>query len=165
MNESFAIDLDAERVAVDGAWYTKADLAGKIKEMVDGGDFRVARPSAALEALEQALASLTSLTLKLPAATYAALSGAAARSGRTAEALARELLERSIAAPQSGGQVTSPPMALQSPPVPLTAVVGGAAAEGAPISLTPKRPVAVASPPAPAPAAVSEAESGWFKKR
>ncbi|HUB07331.1 MAG TPA: hypothetical protein VMB50_10025 [Myxococcales bacterium] len=183
MTESFTIDLDSERVAMDGAWYSKEDLARKIKEMVDGGDFRVARPSAALEALEQAIASLATLTVRLPAPTFAALSGAANRSGRSLEALARDLLERSIAAPQTSGQVSSPPMQLQqtqaapmqlqqpqAAPMPLTMVVkGGAAAEPpaepTPIPLTPKHAAVPVLAPAPAPTPMSDAESGWFKRR
>ena len=175
MNESFTIDLDSERIALDGAWLSKEDLARKIKELVDSGDFRVARPSAALEALEQALASLATVTVKLPASTLSALQGAANRSGRTLEALARELLERSIAAPATGGQVSSPPIAVQpappAAPVPLTAVVKGGAAvepgsEAVPIPLTPKPPVSPAAPAGQVPSApMSEAESGWFKRR
>ena len=56
MPESFSIDLDFERVLLDGAWYSRDDSTLRIKTMVDSGDFKVGRPSAALEALELALA-------------------------------------------------------------------------------------------------------------
>ena len=42
------IDLDSESVWLDGAWYTRQDLARRIKEMIETGDFRVSRPSQAL---------------------------------------------------------------------------------------------------------------------
>ena len=51
------IDLDAAAVWLDGAWYTREALAHRIKEMIEAGDFRVSRPSQALERLEAALAA------------------------------------------------------------------------------------------------------------
>ena len=89
MPETFSIDLDAERVALDGAWYSRDDLAQKIKAMVDAGDYKLGHPSAALEALETALAELTSVSIKLPRSVLNALSGAANRSGKTVDALTR----------------------------------------------------------------------------
>ena len=43
------IDLDSESVWLDGAWYTREELARHIKEMIEAGDFRVSRPSQALD--------------------------------------------------------------------------------------------------------------------
>ncbi len=43
------IDLDSESVWLDGAWYTRDELARRIKQMIESGDFRVSRPSQALE--------------------------------------------------------------------------------------------------------------------
>ena len=45
------IDLDSESVWLDGAWYTRDALAQRIREMIQQGDFRVSRPSQALERL------------------------------------------------------------------------------------------------------------------
>lgn len=157
MTETFPIDLDSEKVSLDGAWYGREDLARTIREMVGSGNFHVSRQSAALEALEQTLASLVGLNLKLPAGTFAALSGAASRSNRTVEALARELIERSIAAPPTQGTVASPPVAVQPPAAPLPLTPGKAAEPEAPIALTPKKPAQVA--------AAGDAESSWFKRR
>src|SRR6266540_2267119 len=61
------IDLDSESVWLDGAWYTRQDLARRIKDMIETGDFRVSRPSQALERLEAALAQARVLTVRMPA--------------------------------------------------------------------------------------------------
>ncbi|HET7825630.1 MAG TPA: hypothetical protein VFK90_09865, partial [Anaeromyxobacter sp.] len=60
------IDLDSESVWLDGAWYTRQDLARRIKEMIETGDFRVSRPSQALERLEAALAQARVVTVRMP---------------------------------------------------------------------------------------------------
>ena len=61
------IDLDSESVWLDGAWYTRQDLARRIKEMIETGDFRVSRPSQALERLEAALAQARVMNVRMPA--------------------------------------------------------------------------------------------------
>lgn len=59
------IDVDAEAIFLDGAWYTREDLARKIKSMIDAGDFNVARPSAALEALSATLQQVRTLSFRV----------------------------------------------------------------------------------------------------
>ena len=85
------IDLDSESVWLDGAWYTRQDLARRIKEMIETGDFRVSRPSQALERLEAALAEARVLTVRLPDELAEAVSDAAARLGRPVGHLVREV--------------------------------------------------------------------------
>jgi hypothetical protein len=170
MPETFSVDLDFERVLLDGAWYSRDDLTLRIKTMVDSGDFKVGRPSAALEALETALADLTTLTVKLSHGALIALSGAASRSGKTMESLARELIERSIAAPSTASTtvtVATRPLQLApadpaAAPIPLTLPSSRAApaVAAAPIALTPKK---APEPTAQSPA--SDAEHSWFNRR
>ncbi len=154
MAENFSIDLDNERVLVDEVWYTRESLALHIREMVQGGDFHVTRPSAALEALEAALANLALFTVRLRPEVISALNGAAVRSNKTAESLAREILGRGLAV----GSVAAPAAAPTPPPIPLTASVAERPPETpVPIALTPKKAAGAA--------ALSDAEQGWFNRR
>jgi hypothetical protein len=164
MPEGFQVDLDGEQVLFDGTWYSKEDLAQKIRAMVDGGDYRISRPSAALEALQSALLGLRSLTLRLPADHAEALAAEAARQGLPVGAFARELLLRSLSMPS---QVPNQTIAQMLPPAPVnapSAFQGGplrsnndaptpAEAAGA-IPLTPKRRDGE-----------SNVEDDWFKRR
>ena len=84
------IDLDSESVWLDGAWYTRHDLARRIKEMIETGDFRVSRPSQALERLEAALAQARVVTVRMPEDLADAVSTAAGRLGRPVGHLVRE---------------------------------------------------------------------------
>src|SRR5205823_1294285 len=40
MDQFADIDLDSEAVWLDGAWYTRDDLARKIKQLIETGDYR-----------------------------------------------------------------------------------------------------------------------------
>lgn len=92
------IDLDSESVWLDGAWYTRDDLARRIKDMIEGGDFRVSRPSQALERLEAALAQARVMTVRMPADLAEAVSGTASRLGRPVGHLVREAVAYYLAA-------------------------------------------------------------------
>lgn len=98
------IDVDAEAIFFDGAWYTREDLGRKIKSMIDGGDFNVARPSAALEALSATLSQVRTLSFRVTPDLAAALEQLANRSGNSVGQLVREavmqMLTQGAAAPQ-----------------------------------------------------------------
>jgi predicted DNA-binding protein len=97
------IDLDTESVWHDGAWYTRDDLARRIKEMIESGDFRVARPSQALERLEAALAQAQVVAVRMPADLMEAASATAARLGRPVGHLVREAVAYYLAAAAAYG--------------------------------------------------------------
>lgn len=97
------IDLDSESVWLDGAWYTRQELARRIKEMIETGDFRVSRPSQALERLEAALAQARVVTVRMPAELADAVSAAAARLGRPMGHLVREAVAYYLAAAAAYG--------------------------------------------------------------
>ena len=97
------IDLDTESVWLDGAWYTRDQLARRIKEMIEAGDFRVSRPSQALERLEAALAMAQMVSVRLPADLLEAVSGTAARLGRPMGHLIREAVAYYLAAAAAYG--------------------------------------------------------------
>ncbi len=165
MAESFSIDLDNEKVLLDGTWYSHDGLAKRIRDMVQGGDFHLAKPSAALEALEAAVSNLSVFTLKLRPEVLTALSGAANRSGKTIDALAREILDRGLAVAPTPTPAPIPlTAAAPAPaPIPLTAAVAPvtepATEMPTPIALTPKKPAAAPAPGTP------DAEKGWFNRR
>jgi hypothetical protein len=92
------IDLDSEAVWLDGAWYTRDELARRIKQMVEAGDYRVARPSQALERLEAALAQAQVLSLRVPGDLADAVTAAAKRLGRPVGHLVREAMAYYLAA-------------------------------------------------------------------
>ncbi len=97
------IDLDSESVWLDGAWYTRDQLARRIKEMIEAGDFRVSRPSQALERLEAALGLAQVVSVRLPADLLEAVSGTAARLGRPMGHLIREAVAYYLAAAAAYG--------------------------------------------------------------
>jgi predicted DNA-binding protein len=92
------IDLDSESVWLDGAWYTREELARHIKEMIESGDFRVSRPSQALERLEAALGQAQVVAVRMPADLAEAASATATRLGRPVGHLVREAVAYYLAA-------------------------------------------------------------------
>jgi hypothetical protein len=97
------IDLDSESVWLDGAWYTREDLARRIKEMIESRDFRVSRPSQALERLEAALAQARVVSVRMPVALADAVTAAATRLGRPVGHLVREAVAYYLAAAAAYG--------------------------------------------------------------
>jgi len=161
MAENFEIDLDGEQVLFDGTWYAKDELTHKIKTMVEGGDFRVARPSSALEALEGAVGNLREIKVRLPIETYEALSAVATRAGRPVGALLREALARLVPGNNvpagtrpATGQIPASPTG-QIPVAPT--VIHTPAAPPAPIPLSTRAPSRINLPTANEPATAEEA--------
>ncbi len=115
------IDLDAGAIWLDGVWYTREELAQRIKQMIEAGDFRVARPSQALERLEAGLGQARLLSLRVPADLAEAVTAAASRLGRPVGHLIREAVAYYLAAaaahaaaqagraPQAGESVATDP--------------------------------------------------------
>ncbi len=95
------IDLDAAAVWLDGAWYTREALARRIKEMIEAGDFRVSRPSQALERLEAALAASRVVAVRMPSALAASVEATAARLERPTGHLIREAIAYYLAAAEA----------------------------------------------------------------
>jgi hypothetical protein len=108
------IDLDAESVWLDGAWYTREELARKIRDMIEQGDFRVSRPSQALERLESALAQARTVNVRMPMDLAEAVAATAHRLGRPVGHLVREAVAYYLAAaaaygmPEEGGAEPAP---------------------------------------------------------
>jgi hypothetical protein len=89
---SLPIDLDSEAVQYDGKWYTRDELARKIKAMLDGGDFAISRPSQALEQLTATVANLRTVAFRATPEMADALNAHAAKAGKSAGQVLREAL-------------------------------------------------------------------------
>jgi len=125
------IDLDSESVWLDGAWYARDDLARRIKEMIETGDFRVARPSQALERLEAALGQAQVVAVRMPADLAQAASATAARLGRPVGHLVREAIAYYLAAAAAYGAAQQQADAAAQAATAAASVEVGLEAEGA----------------------------------
>jgi hypothetical protein len=146
------IDLDAEAILFDGQWSTRDDLARRIKAMLEGGDYSIARQSTALEQLTQTLTSVRTLAFRATPDLVEALNMAAARSGKSVGGFIRDTLIDNISAgaseaPQAHpNSAASAPRAKTDPEMPTAAPNPVAAA--APVA---PPPLAIPPPAAPAP--------------
>lgn len=107
------IDYDSEAVFFENAWHTRADLAKLIRTMIDQGDYRVAKPSAALEALEAGLASGRILAARVSPELAGAVEEKAAREGKAVAAVVREALQAAVRKEER--KATTPPPAVSGP--------------------------------------------------
>jgi hypothetical protein len=64
-NGPYDVDIDAQKVNYEGEWLTKDELAGKIRKMIDGQDFRIAAAGNALEFLQKTLANVREFSVKI----------------------------------------------------------------------------------------------------
>src|SRR2546430_10225881 len=118
------VDLDSETIQFDGHWYTRDDLARRIKAMLDAGDFQVSRPGQALEQLTGSIANLRAVSVKMTAEMAEAVAQVAARQGRAVGAVIREAGAPHLCPPAEAHPPQPPPPA----PVPLTTPVTPATA-------------------------------------
>jgi hypothetical protein len=95
------VDIDAEAVYFDGHWYTRDDLARRIKAMLDGGDFAITRPSAALEQLTAMVGSVRTLAFRATPDMVEAINAGAARAGKSVGAFIRDALSQGLGLPSS----------------------------------------------------------------
>ncbi len=105
---SFEIDYDAEAVWLGDAWFTRDELAGRIKAMIESGDYRLARPSAALERLEAAMAEARVVAARVAPELAVAVEQAAEAAGRPVGTVIRDALAYYLGAQtalrQGGGE-------------------------------------------------------------
>lgn len=110
----FPVDVDAEAIFLDGAWYTREDLSRRIRAMLDSGDFNVARPSMALQELTQMMQGVRTLAFRAPPELADALTDLASRQGLSVGGVIREAVTQYIT-----DQNSAPPAQTQTP-LPLT---------------------------------------------
>jgi hypothetical protein len=138
MPDTPTIDLDAEAILFDGHWYTRDDLARRIKAMLDAGDFNVTRPSTALEQLTQVMASVRTVAFRATPDIVEALNRSAATHGKTVGNRIRELLLVGLTGAGGGVAILpqaepAPSPAPAPPPIkPIAAPAGGGGGGGGP---------------------------------
>lgn len=159
MSERFEIDLEGELIEFDGKWLSRADLSGRITQMIAAGDFKLSRVAGALESLDQALANAKTITFRVSAATFAKLEAAGQKLGRTPSAYARDMVEQLLGGtplPASAPSVVAPapastptPVAIPAPvanPNPIVVTPATTLEEADAVVLTPKKRVAETLP-------------------
>lgn len=178
---SLPIDLEAERIQLDGAWVTSDELSARITQMIAAKDFRIAKLSDALEQLAAALAGARGITLKLTADQFAKLEAAGQKLGKTADQFARDLLMQVFLSGQSTAPAPAAAPVAAAPPV-LAAGTSDVTAEeaagaltiqpkrrdsaayGTPPVMTPINAPVVAAPGAPVPSVVVDLGPGDGKQ-
>ena len=106
----FPVDVDAEAIFLDGAWYTREDLSRRIRAMLDSGDFNVARPSMALQELTQMMQGVRTLAFRATPELADALTSLASRLGQSVGGVIREAVTQYITDANS-----APPQQEQAP--------------------------------------------------
>lgn len=160
------IDLETDSVQYEGTWYTREELAKKIKGQLEAGDYAISKPSQALEYLTQQLADAETLSFKVPGELADAITAAAARQGRPVGVLLREVLTSALSTlnrpvgrrptdpeiPISVAEpLTSPSVAVVPAPVPTPAPM---TAVGLPV-VPPPSPASVPPGLSPSPAVMA----------
>jgi hypothetical protein len=88
-------------VYFDGHWYTRDDLARRIKAMLDSGDFAVTRPGAALEQLTAVVSSIRTLAFRATPDMVESINTGASRAGKSVGAFIRDALSQQLGLPSS----------------------------------------------------------------
>ena len=95
------IDLDSESIQLENGWYTRDELARKIRAMLDSGDFSIGRPSQALEELTTVLNSLQTLAFRVTPEMADTITAEASRRGKTVASLVRDAVASMLALPST----------------------------------------------------------------
>jgi hypothetical protein len=162
----FPVDVDAEAIFLDGAWYTREDLSRRVRAMLDQGDFNVARPSLALQELTQVMQGIRTLAFRSTPQLAEQLSEYANRNQLSVGAVIRDAVAQFMAS----GPREQAPIALDTtvssqnlPKVVVEPEPAPAAAGGAPIA-GPGALRAAGVEPAKNAEQPERSESGWFKQ-
>lgn len=91
--ENFEVDLDTECIWFADAWHTRDELAQEIREKLEAGDYHIAQPSQAIELLTQAVSQMKILSVRVPPEMAEALEAAGQETGRTVNAVIRQLVD------------------------------------------------------------------------
>lgn len=91
--EKFEVDLDTESIWFDDAWHTRDALSKEIKEKLEAGDYQIAKPSQAIEFLTQSISQMRVLAVRVSAEMAEALDAAGQETGRSINAVIRQLVD------------------------------------------------------------------------
>lgn len=161
----FPVDVDAEAIFLDGAWYTREDLSRRVRAMLDQGDFNVARPSLALQELTQTMQGIRTLAFRATPTLAEQLTEYASRNQLSVGAVIRDAVAQFI----SGERPEPAPIALDTT----------VSSQNLPKVVVEPEPAAAPAAPIAGPGALRAAgvennnnksgepersESGWFKQ-
>jgi hypothetical protein len=107
---AYPIDIESETLKYEGEWFTREELAHKIRLQLEAGDYTVVTHAQALEYLVQALAQTRVLSLKVMPDMLERVNQEAARQSRSVGGIVRDALAAylGIATPDKPGQVAEP---------------------------------------------------------
>lgn len=157
----FPVDVDAEAIFLDGAWYTREDLSRRVRAMLDQGDFNVARPSLALQELTQTMQGIRTLAFRATPQLAEQLTEYATRNQLSVGAVIRDAVAQFISGERPAPIALDTTVSSQNLPK-VVVEPEPAAAPAAPIA----GPGALraAGVDANKPADPERTESGWFKQ-
>ena len=107
---AYPIDIESEALQYEGEWFTREEIARKIRLQLENGDYVVAQHAQALEYLVQALASTRVLSLKVMPDMLERVNQEAARQSRSVGGIVRDALAQylGISTPEKPGAVAEP---------------------------------------------------------
>lgn len=156
----FPVDVDAEAIFLDGAWYTREDLSRRVRAMLDQGDFNVARPSAALQELTQTMQGIRTLAFRATPTLAEQLTEYATRNQLSVGAVIRDAVAQFISGERPAPIALDTTVSSQNLP---RVADPEPAATGAPIA-GPGALRAAGVEPAKNAEQPERSESGWFKQ-
>ena len=104
MNPELQIDIDGERIRMNGHWMTHGELENEIKKRVNAGNYHVANLSLALQLLEENLSTVETIELRMPQEVFQAFNRLGKQRGVPSTSLMRLAMVEYLArnAPQKG---------------------------------------------------------------
>jgi hypothetical protein len=89
---AYPIEIESETLQYEGEWFTREELAHKIRTQLEAGDYNVVQHAQALDYLVHTLASLRVLSLKVMPEMLEKLNQEAARQSRSVGGIVRDAL-------------------------------------------------------------------------
>jgi len=168
METQYEVDIDNQKVRFEGEWLERAELAERIRKMIDNQDFRIGLAGAALEFLQNSISNARQIELRMTSAEVDMLEKHANRAGIPIPAFVRQALQAYLAAQAPLDEEGSPPAASA-----ITTEPAKPGDEAQAVELTAKKDqssskvlvdpeINAESHPPDSPAGSSE--DGWFKK-
>jgi hypothetical protein len=98
METQFEVDIDLEKVKYEGEWLGTAELADKIRRMIDSQDFRIGIAGNALEYLQKSVANARDFGVKFVPDDALALERHSERAGVGVSTFIRQAVQAYMAA-------------------------------------------------------------------
>ena len=110
MKQQFEVNIEEEKINYEGEWLGKAELADKIRRMIEAQDFRIGSAGTALEYLQSSLNNARQFTVRLPPEHANTLERLAQRAGIQVSSFIRQAIQAYMAAqpPLDSPQAATP---------------------------------------------------------